>query len=881
MSYDDTRDRRPHQALDDEELAEQFRPRIAPGKLTLTSQLRPPVQRKQAPPAAAGDLVTRAADTPGEPLPAPARERFETSLGADLSAVRVHAGPRSAAAAKSVGARAYTEGQDIHFGEGQYAPADPFGMHLLAHEVAHTVQQAGSTPTRQDKLEVSSPQDAAETEADLAADAMVAGQPASVSPVASAPLSRVADGTAEMEEDPRSIAAAGLQAGSASTLPHLDRIQRSFGRHDVSGLQAHVGGSAARASAELGAEAYAMGEGVAFGTQPDLHTAAHEAAHVVQQRGGVDVPGGMGEAGDTHEQHADAVADRVVAGASAEDLLDEYAAKRSDTAAQRRAVARKERAETPESEGTQQEASEDGVSNEATAETQEVDATAPAAEQATAARASAGGAAAGDDKQPKLPKQPTEQAPESLVESAGGPAAGPAAAAEGPAGDQGERAPEEMTREVWDAIPALQGEIAGAELAPNGPAPQAAQPQFLQQAAQHLFAGKPEPDAMAPLANTPAGAGTVQRKAKPGVVQRKKPTGNVKLPPVKVALNLGSVPSKPVKKPLGQFLYWGYQGSASGNVEVEPPADRKAKWAIEIEADPSRKGGIIEQMNATAPKGEIELWSKSEAEGAPVDMELKGALQLGKEKVNAGLVFTSKLVGDNVELDAGFDLVNWEKESGAKFGRFHAALNASSKGLLLEHTTKDGWKFSGYVKGSASVDAWLNEVAVARWIVGQLAKMAPAIPAAGAIAAPVAIGAYCVMMWAGANAAGKSIAASLDHAVQFRRNWATSYYNVALGLKPIGGTGGAEGGAAAKAARGSMEAIGTPIAAVDEAISSHGKPNITQLERVAWDAAKAQALAMYEAAHPKEMWLWRRGWSSLTPRGYETLRHALGVVAPK
>ncbi|HVV87962.1 MAG TPA: DUF922 domain-containing protein, partial [Kofleriaceae bacterium] len=58
---------------------------------------------------------------------------------------------------------------------------DPFGMHLLAHEVAHTVQQSGGRAARQHKLEVSTPADAAEAEADRAADAMVAGRPAQVS----------------------------------------------------------------------------------------------------------------------------------------------------------------------------------------------------------------------------------------------------------------------------------------------------------------------------------------------------------------------------------------------------------------------------------------------------------------------------------------------------------------------------------------------------------------------------------------------------------------------------------------------------------------------------------------------------------------------------
>src|SRR5262249_23192845 len=53
-----------------------------------------------------------------------------------------------------------------------------------------------------------------------------------------------------------------------------------------------------------------------------LHTAAHEAAHVIQQRNGVRLPGGIDHPGDRHEQHADLVADRVVRGESVEELLD-------------------------------------------------------------------------------------------------------------------------------------------------------------------------------------------------------------------------------------------------------------------------------------------------------------------------------------------------------------------------------------------------------------------------------------------------------------------------------------------------------------------------------------------------------------------------------
>jgi len=108
-----------------------------------------------------------------------------------------------------------------------------------------------------------------------------------------------------------------------TALPFADRIQASFGpRHDVSSIKAHVGGPATDATDAMGASAYATGAHVVFGGPPDLHTAAHEAAHVIQQADGVSLYGGVGQVGDAYEQHADAVADRVVAGQSAADLLD-------------------------------------------------------------------------------------------------------------------------------------------------------------------------------------------------------------------------------------------------------------------------------------------------------------------------------------------------------------------------------------------------------------------------------------------------------------------------------------------------------------------------------------------------------------------------------
>ena len=75
----------------------------------------------------------------------------------------------------------------------------------------------------------------------------------------------------------------------------------------------------------MGAEAFTSGDHVAFAERPSLRMAAHEAAHAIQQRAGVHLRGGVGEAGDPYERHADQVADRGVQGRSSEALLDRYA----------------------------------------------------------------------------------------------------------------------------------------------------------------------------------------------------------------------------------------------------------------------------------------------------------------------------------------------------------------------------------------------------------------------------------------------------------------------------------------------------------------------------------------------------------------------------
>ena len=120
----------------------------------------------------------------------------------------------------------------------------------------------------------------------------------------------------------QSYAQQGVQ-GEGGKLPHFDKIQESFGQHDISHIQAYTGRSASEASTKIGAKAYATGNKIAFASdKPDLHTAAHEAAHTLQQQAGVNLYGGVGRENDQYERQADTIADKVVKGQSAEAELN-------------------------------------------------------------------------------------------------------------------------------------------------------------------------------------------------------------------------------------------------------------------------------------------------------------------------------------------------------------------------------------------------------------------------------------------------------------------------------------------------------------------------------------------------------------------------------
>ena len=99
----------------------------------------------------------------GASLDAGVAARMEPSLG-DLSDVRVHTGDTADALNTAVAARAFATGTDVYFAQDQYKPNTSDGDRLIAHELAHVVQQRGA-PTS-GPLTVSEPGDALEREAD-------------------------------------------------------------------------------------------------------------------------------------------------------------------------------------------------------------------------------------------------------------------------------------------------------------------------------------------------------------------------------------------------------------------------------------------------------------------------------------------------------------------------------------------------------------------------------------------------------------------------------------------------------------------------------------------------------------------------------------------
>jgi hypothetical protein len=110
----------------------------------------------------------------GEPLAAETRAFMEPRFGQDFNQVRIHTDEKAEESARVLNALAYTVGDEVVVGAGQYAPSTNQGKRLLAHELAHVVQQRGGEVRH--TLEVGSADGPLERQADAAAETVLRGE---------------------------------------------------------------------------------------------------------------------------------------------------------------------------------------------------------------------------------------------------------------------------------------------------------------------------------------------------------------------------------------------------------------------------------------------------------------------------------------------------------------------------------------------------------------------------------------------------------------------------------------------------------------------------------------------------------------------------------
>jgi hypothetical protein len=124
--------------------------------------------------SAVPSIVYEVIRSPGHPLDPATRAFMEPRCGHSFGEVRVHNDTRAAESARAVNAVAYTVGRDVVFGAGQFAPHSREGRKLIAHELAHVVQQRSGMQLPDHVGKVG---DRYEQRADAVAARVVAGEP--------------------------------------------------------------------------------------------------------------------------------------------------------------------------------------------------------------------------------------------------------------------------------------------------------------------------------------------------------------------------------------------------------------------------------------------------------------------------------------------------------------------------------------------------------------------------------------------------------------------------------------------------------------------------------------------------------------------------------
>jgi hypothetical protein len=184
---------------------------VPPRRRSAESAERNAAHRSSNEQLTAARSVTREA---GAPLDASTQRTMGERFDHDFSGVRVHSDSRAADSARSFDSLAYSSGPHVVFGEGQYSPGTPGGDRLLAHELAHVVQQDGADSHSGERQSAGTP--TLEHEADHAAESVASGGPATIGHRAASPtvLRQAVPGPAQANPAP-----AGPEAAPAPKKP--------------------------------------------------------------------------------------------------------------------------------------------------------------------------------------------------------------------------------------------------------------------------------------------------------------------------------------------------------------------------------------------------------------------------------------------------------------------------------------------------------------------------------------------------------------------------------------------------------------------------------------------------------------------------------------
>lgn len=183
----------------------------------MNRKARPPV--RHGTPAYVPSAARAGLRSASHPIESGTREQLEARFAADFSSVRIHEGHAAGISARELNANAYTVGLDIVFGAGAYRPHSHDGQRLLAHELAHVVQQsrggrAPSLPWVDARFEHS---------ADAAARAFAAGQAVHVAEASAPGLARDAPLSLTQTLDPRTLSIDALNREIALLREWLDQ----------------------------------------------------------------------------------------------------------------------------------------------------------------------------------------------------------------------------------------------------------------------------------------------------------------------------------------------------------------------------------------------------------------------------------------------------------------------------------------------------------------------------------------------------------------------------------------------------------------------------------------------------------------------------------